>query len=212
MSVLGARPPSFGAAVCGGIGGALFWVALRATAGVACLLAVVLLLSTPTQTGGRSRAQADLRQVARRLRPLLVVVAVTATVEFGGFLLLLLHLQRGFGLTVGQIALVFLPGSVILTALPLRLYAVVRRIGRAATLTSSLVASAIVVVGLAFAALGHSWLAAVASGRFTLLEAVNGDLGDAPWQLGASRIWLIIFLVDSIWTWARLLRHRRSGA
>ncbi len=398
---------AFSAAVCGGIGGALFWVALRArvgehlrddaaifsrllsaegtgiwigflialtlldndryqlvfaTAGVACLLAAVLLLSSPTQTGGRSRAQADLRQVTRRLRPLLVVVAVTATVEFGVSLLLLLHLQRGFGLTVGQIALVFLPGFVILTALPLRLYAVVRRIGRAATLTASLVASAIVAVGLAFAAnpvvigalwavsavclaaaipveqtvaaeasdgslgrgmgiyqsanllgavlgplsagalyqsggwrgacvgaavvlvagaalvpaalrrvgvpdrpppqpsvaadpvatpaaetvppapppqrrrppvelrrrwtvraavfiagqvafaaLGHSWLAAVASGRFTLWEAVNGDLGGAPWQLGASRIWLIIFLVDSIWTWTRLLRRRRSG-
>lgn len=131
-------------------------MALRASAGVACLLAAVLLLSTPTQPGGRSRAQADLRQVTRRLRPLLVVVAVTGTVEFGGLLLLLLHRQRGFGLTVGQIALVFLPGFVILTALPLRLYAVVRRIGRAATLTSSLVASAIVAVGLAFAALGHS--------------------------------------------------------
>ncbi|WP_027659451.1 MFS transporter [Salinispora fenicalii] len=396
---------AFGAAVCGGVGGALFWVALRArvgehlrddaaiysrllsaegtgiwigflvaltlldndryqlvfgTAGVACLLAAVLLLSSPTPAGGPSRAQVDLRQVARRLRPLLVVVAVTATVEFGVSLLLLLHLQRGFGLTVGQISLVFLPGFVILTALPLRLHAVVRRIGRAATLTSSLIASAIVAVGLAFAAnpvaigalwavsaaclaaaipveqtiaaeasdgslgrgmgiyqsatllgavlgplsagalyqsggwrgacvgaagvlvagaalvpaalrrvgvpdrpppqpsgaadlvatpaaetvppapppqrrhspvelrrrwtvrsavfiagqvafaaLGHSWLAAVASGRYTLLEALNGDLGDASWQLGASRIWLIIFLVDSIWTWARLLRSRR---
>lgn len=158
-----------------------------ATAGAACLLAAVLLLSSPTQTGGRSRTQADLRQVTRRLRPLLVVVAVTATVEFGVSLLLLLHLQRGFGLTVGQLALVFRPGFVILTALPLRLYAVVRRIGRAATLTSSLVASAVVAVGLAFAAppvvIGALWAisaaclaAAIPVEQVVAAEASDGSL------------------------------------
>lgn len=398
-ALAGGFAAAFVSAVCGGVGGALFWVALRARVGerlvdeesvysrllsaegtgiwvgflvamtvvgrygyqwvfalaaVASLVAAGLLVSTRPNPPRDPEVRPDLRQVARRMRPLLVVVAVTATAEFGVSLLLLLHLQRGFGLTVGQIALVFLPGFVIFTALPVRLHPLVRRLGRGAVLTASLVASALVAIGLSFAAnpvvvaalwavsaaclaaaipveqavvaeasdgslgrgmgiyqgatlfgaflgplgagalyqgggwrwacagaaavlllgaaivptalrrlgvpdrpsapeqpspevaaapagrrrspagikgrwmirgavfvagqvmfvaLGYSWLAALVSGRFTALKAVNGDIGDAPWQMGASRIWLIVFVVDSIWTWSRLLlRARDRGA
>ena len=58
---------------------------------------------------------------------MLLAVVVTAAAESAIGLLLLLHLQRGLGLDVGPIALVFLPGGIVMSVLPPYLHRFVLR-------------------------------------------------------------------------------------
>ncbi|WP_212754521.1 MFS transporter [Nakamurella aerolata] len=100
-------------------------------------------------SGGQQRVV--LSAAVRKLRPLLGVVVVTAAAEAGVGLLMLLHLQRGFGLDVGAIAAAFLPGFVVYTFAPPYLNRGVQRFGRVPVLTAALACSAIFAAGLAFA-------------------------------------------------------------
>ncbi|WP_277670371.1 MFS transporter [Saccharomonospora viridis] len=196
------------AAVLGGIGGGLFWVALRAlVAGtlqddkaafsrlfaaegagtwVAFIVALTLIPAidypgvfwvgaaasvvaaaimwprTDKQAGSPpSTAQSfsTFGQLGRRLRPVLGVVALTATAESAIALLLLLHLQRGYGLELDAIAAVFLPGFIVYSTLPEYLHKLAYRIRRTTLLSCALVLSATFAGALAFAP--GPWLLAV---------------------------------------------------
>jgi MFS family permease len=85
------------------------------------------------------------------MRPLLALVAVTAAAESGVALLLLLHLQRGHGLELGEIAAVFLPGFIVYTVVPEYLHGFVRRFGRTSMLAVAMTSSAGFAVALSFA-------------------------------------------------------------
>ncbi|WP_410648266.1 MFS transporter [Amycolatopsis sp. cmx-4-54] len=183
------------AAVLGGAGGALFWVALRARVGeglarddgafsklfaaegggtwiafvvalsaiawidyrgvfwlgaAACAVAAVVLLnakSTPIREEGAPR----LLQLGKRMRPMLALVALTAMAEAGVALLLLMHLQRGHQLQLGEIAAVFIPGFIVYSLLPDYLHGFVSKVGRTRVLALAMVASAIFAAGLSFA-------------------------------------------------------------
>lgn len=123
-----------------------------AALGAACLVgAAVLAAGRPRErvTGGAPGARA--RDDARRLAPLLGVVALTAVAESGVGLLLLLHLQEGFDLEVYQVALVFLPGGIALTVLPGPLHRLTGRWGRRAVYTVATACSAVFAASLAAA-------------------------------------------------------------
>lgn len=85
------------------------------------------------------------------MRPVLLLVVLTALAEGGVALLLLLHLQRGFELQLGQIAAVFLPGFIVYSTLPGHLHGIVRQIGRTRVLSLALVCSAAFAAGLSVA-------------------------------------------------------------
>ncbi|MEV6906961.1 MFS transporter [Amycolatopsis sp. NPDC051071] len=205
--VLYAVTPGMGiaylAAVLGGAGGALFWVALRARVGeglaeddaafsklfaaegggtwiafvagltaiawidyrgvfwlgaVACVVAAVVLLtakSAPVREEGAPR----FLQLGRRMRPMLALVALTVLAEAGVALLLLLHLQRGYQLKLGEIAAVFIPGFIVYSFLPDYLHGFVRKVGRTRVLSLAMVSSATFAVGLSFAP--SPWVLAV---------------------------------------------------
>ncbi|MFI6029674.1 MFS transporter [Amycolatopsis magusensis] len=187
---------AYGAAVLGGAGGALFWVALRARVGeglrdddgafsklfaaegtgtwiafiaamslvarvdyrgvfalgaAACLVAAVVLV----RSGAKGTPMPDdaprFRQLGGRLWPMLVLVVVTALAEAGVALLLLMHLQRGHQLELGEIAAVFLPGFIVYSVLPDHLHRVVRRVGRRKVLSLAMVCSAVFAAALSFA-------------------------------------------------------------
>jgi MFS family permease len=189
-------PMAFAAAVMGGVGGAFFWIAVRAiaaedldrdsgsmagllssealgswffwipamvllplvgfggvfgTLSIVCIAAAVLLLRVPRflvppqdQPPGGGRGD------GRRLAPLLLVASVTAVAEAGVSLLLLLHLQNALGLEVYQIALIYLPGGIVLTVMPRVLHRFVERRGRRTGYVIASVASAGTAAGLAF--------------------------------------------------------------
>ncbi|MEU6645250.1 MFS transporter [Saccharomonospora sp. NPDC046836] len=187
---------AYAAAVLGGTGGALFWVALRARVGegladdsgifsklfaaegagtwiafvaaiplaasigyrgvfwlgaAACAVAAVTLLAPAGQTLRADDGAPRLRDLGRRLRPVLALVVLTALAEAGVALLLLLHLQRGHDLELGEIAAVFLPGFIVYSTLPDFLHGIVRRIGRIRVLVIALVCSAGFAAGLSLA-------------------------------------------------------------
>ena len=83
--------------------------------------------------------------------PLLAVVCITATAEAGVGLLLLLHLQQGFGFSVYEVASVFLPGALMFVLLPEYAHVVTDRLGRYRTMVVSLLASAGLALALTFA-------------------------------------------------------------
>ncbi|WP_229068856.1 MFS transporter [Actinoplanes sp. DH11] len=224
-------PLAWAAAVLGGLGGALFWVAVRAMVGerlaedsavyprltsaeetgawvsfvaglsligmsgyrsvflacaCACLAAAVVLLSAPRRVA--SPAPALPGSVARRLRPMLVAVAVTMAAEAAIALLLLLHLQRHFELEILQIAYVFLPGAIAIAVLPERLHRFVLRYGRVRVLALASVLSAVFAVGLAWApnplviaALwvlsGVAWAAVIPIQQAVVAEASGAQVG-----------------------------------
>ncbi len=193
---------AYGAAVLGGVGGALFFVSVRAIVGerlaedttvyprllsaeetgswiafvvgiwllavidyrgvfllcaAACVAAGGVLLSSPSraprEAPGDTAAETrfGLGEVGRRLRPMLLAVVVTMAAESAIGLLLLLHLQRGLGLDVGPIALVFLPGGIVMSVLPPYLHRFVLRYGRTRVLAVASVASAVFAASLAWA-------------------------------------------------------------
>lgn len=158
----------------------------------ACLVAMALLL------GGRGTARPQprdgvdgrtgLRHVGGRLAPLLAVTALTAGAESGLALVLLLHLQTRFGLEPQQIALLFLPGAIVLVVFPRRAYELAIRLGRARSMMFSLVAGALFTASLALldtplvvAALWMLCAAAIATAlpveQATVAQASAGSLG-----------------------------------
>jgi MFS family permease len=189
-------PLAFAAAVVGGVGGAFFWIAVRAiaaesldrdsgsmagllssealgswffwipamvllpligfggvfgTLAVACMAAAVLLFRVPGFLApAQEQPPGGIRGDGKRLAPLLLVAMVTAVAEAGVSLLLLLHLQRALELEVYQIALIYLPGGIALTALPRVLHRFVERRGRRTGYVLASVASALTAAGLAF--------------------------------------------------------------
>ncbi|MEU3769534.1 MFS transporter [Amycolatopsis keratiniphila] len=183
------------AAVLGGAGGALFWVALRARVGeglaaddgafsklfaaegggtwiafvvaltaitwidyrgvfwlgaAACAVAAVVLLGAKSAQV-REEGAPRLLQLGKRMRPMLALVALTAMAEAGVALLLLMHLQRGHQLQLGEIAAVFIPGFIVYSLLPDYLHGFVRKVGRTRVLALAMMASAIFAAGLSFA-------------------------------------------------------------
>ena len=108
--------------------------------------------------GGRGTARPErrdgvdgrtgLRHVGGRLA-LLAVTALTAGAESGLALVLLLHLQAALGLEPQQIALLFLPGAIVLVVFPRRAYELAIRLGRARSMMLSLVAGALFTASLA---------------------------------------------------------------
>ncbi|WP_158881820.1 MFS transporter [Amycolatopsis anabasis] len=191
------------AAACGGAGGALFWVALRARVGegladdsgafgklfaaegggtwiafvaamflvskidyrgvfwlgaAACAVAAIVLSGRSSKPPERVDAP-RFSQLGRRMRPMLALVVITALAEGGVALLLLMHLQRGHHLQLGQIAAVFLPGFIVYSTLPEFLHGVVRRLGRSRVLSLAMLASAVFAAALAFAP--NPWVIAV---------------------------------------------------
>ncbi|WAP51702.1 MFS transporter [Arthrobacter sp. ATA002] len=83
---------------------------------------------------------------------MLIASATTTAAEAAVSILLLLHLQRGFGLGVIEAAYVFLPGAIALMVLPPLLHKVVLRAGRRRAVIAASVFSAIFAVSLAWAA------------------------------------------------------------
>ena len=109
---------------------------------------------------GADLSSVSLRGLGRSLRPMLLVIVVTMTAEAAVSLLLILHLQRGFGLGAVEVAYVFLPGAIAMSALPTFLHRVVVRLGRRTMLMLGSVASALFALGLAFAP-SPPWIAAL---------------------------------------------------
>ena len=109
----------------------------------ACLLAALALTVAAPAQPPRTRAHAgQLGPLGRRLRPMLVAVAATMTAESAIGMLLLLQLQRGFGLDTVQVALVFLPGALAMSMLPGPVHRLVLRHGRRRVLLTASLASA----------------------------------------------------------------------
>ena len=109
---------------------------------------------------GADLSSVSLRGLGRSLRPMLLVIVVTMTAEAAVSLLLILHLQRGFGLGAVEVAYIFLPGAIAMSALPTFLHRVVVRLGRRAMLMLGSLASALFALGLAFAP-SPPWIAAL---------------------------------------------------
>ncbi|RIJ29958.1 MFS transporter, partial [Clavibacter michiganensis subsp. insidiosus] len=100
----------------------------------------------PVGAGG-----AVVRELARRLRPLLAVVTVIGTAEAAIGLLLVLHLQRELGLGPLAIAWVSLPGGIALAVAPPHMHRLTVRFGRTPILVGAAVAGAAIAGGLALA-------------------------------------------------------------
>ncbi|WP_328767392.1 MFS transporter [Streptomyces sp. NBC_00286] len=129
----------------------IFWACAAA-----CVLAGSLLLSSPRrQTPRRSdtegTAAAGLGAIGRKLRPMLGAVALTMAAEAAISLLLLLHLQREFDLSVLQVAYVFLPGAIAMSIAAEHLHTYVVRLGRTRILMLASLASTAFAAGLAWA-------------------------------------------------------------
>jgi MFS family permease len=155
----------------------------------ACLAASAVLLAAPRRAPGAPAAgRQGLGVVGRRLRPMLLAVALTMTAEAAVGMLLLLHLQRGFDLEVVEAAYVFLPGAIVMGLLPQRLHAVVVRFGRTRVLTLASVSSAAFALSLAWAPnpyaiaglwilSGVAWAAVMPVQEAVVAEASGGQTG-----------------------------------
>ena len=109
---------------------------------------------------GADLSSVSLRDLGRSLRPMLLVIVATMTAEAAISLLLILHLQRGFGLGAVEVAYIFLPGAIAMSVLPTFLHRMVVRLGRRTMLMLGSVASALFALGLAFAP-SPPWIAAL---------------------------------------------------
>ncbi|GIG68068.1 MFS transporter [Phytomonospora endophytica] len=219
------------AAVLGGLGGAVFWVALRAmvaerlprdpavfpkllsaeetgswiafvaamstlsmigfrsvflACAVACVAAAVALFSGPSRVEPLApTAPGGIAALSRRLWPMLLAVVTTMIAEAAVALLLLLRLQRDFDLGVQQIALVFLPGAIAISALPQYLHRFTVRFGRRAVLAAASLLSATFAASLAWAPnpwvigalwilAGAAWAAVIPIQQAVIAEASGG--------------------------------------
>jgi MFS transporter, DHA1 family, multidrug resistance protein len=124
----------------------------------------------------------------RRLRPMLVAVAVTEAAEAGIAVLLLLRLQRHFDLEVLAIAAVFLPGAIALAVLPPYLHRLVLVVGRRRVLAGTSIASAVFAGTLAWAPIpiaiavlwvlsAAAWAAAQPIQQAVITEAAGSQAG-----------------------------------
>ena len=171
----------------------LFEPVLLACAG-ACLIGAVLLFFSPSRTapdaGGQTAAEMSTLAVTRQVRPMLITSAATAAAEAAVSILLLLHLQRGFGLGVIETAYVFLPGAIALAVLPPLLHKVVVRIGRRRAVIAASVASAAFAASLAWAGSpvmiaalwilsGLAWAVLMPIEQAVVVEAVPDSVGSA---------------------------------
>ncbi|WP_370532087.1 MFS transporter [Clavibacter sp. VKM Ac-2872] len=143
LAAAGYAPTFAAAAACAFVAGLLFALS-RCRA------------STPGSGDGDAvraapRAGAVVRELAWRLRPLLVVVTVIGTAEAAVGLLLVLHLQRELGLEPLAIAWVSLPGGIALAVAPPYLHRLTVRYGRTPVLVAAAVAGAAFAGGLALA-------------------------------------------------------------
>ncbi|MEO3764330.1 MFS transporter [Streptomyces sp. B5E4] len=171
----------------------------------ACAAAAVALLTAPRRPHGSEgkdgadgagsghgagAAAAGLGSVGRRLRPVLIAVAFTMTAEAAVSLLLLFHLQREFGLEVVEVAYVFLPGAIVMSAAAERLHGLVVRFGRRRALTAASVSGAGFAAGLAWAPnpyviaglwilSGLSWAVVLPVQQAVIVEASPGRTGRA---------------------------------
>ncbi|WP_316313620.1 MFS transporter [Clavibacter michiganensis] len=100
---------------------------------------------------GPGDGPAGVRELTRRLRPLLAVVTVIGTAEAAIGLLLVLHLQRELGLGPLAIAWVSLPGGIALAVAPPHMHRLTVRFGRTPVLVAAAVASAAFAGGLEIA-------------------------------------------------------------
>ncbi|HWS38086.1 MAG TPA: MFS transporter, partial [Actinoplanes sp.] len=159
-----------------------------AACAAACLLAAMVLLTAPRRPAPVSRAPSGVPGLGRRLRPMLLAVTVTMAAEAGVALLLLLHLQRDLGLTVVEIAYVFLPGAVAMAVLPERLHRLVIRYGRRPVLVVASLGSAAFAAGLAWAPdpvliavlwvlSGVAWAAVIPVQRAVVAEVSGARIG-----------------------------------
>ncbi|WP_434168889.1 MFS transporter (plasmid) [Clavibacter michiganensis] len=140
------------------------------TAAAACaLLAAALLASSRRRASTRGSGDVDapraappvgagvdaggavVRELARRLRPVLAVVTVIGTAEAAIGLLLVLHLQRELGLGPLAIAWVSLPGGIALAVAPPHLHRLTVWFGRTPVLVAAAIAGAAFAGGLALA-------------------------------------------------------------
>lgn len=176
-----------GLAFVGAVGYAgLFWACAAA-----CVTAAGFLLAAPRRSdrpGGG--AAAGLGAVGKRLRPMLFAVVMTMAAEAAVGLLLLLHLQRGFDLELQEIAFVFLPGAIAMSAAAEYLHRYVLRFGRRKVLVGASMASCAFAVGLAWAPnpyviaglwvlSGLAWAAVLPVQQAVITEAADGLVGRA---------------------------------
>ncbi|MFE9748407.1 MFS transporter [Saccharothrix saharensis] len=165
----------------------LFWACAAA-----CVAAAGFLLAAPRRSdrAGGDAGAAGLGAVGRRLRPMLFAVVMTMAAEAAVGLLLLLHLQRGFGLELREVAYVFLPGAIAMSAAAEYLHRYVLRFGRRVVLTGASLASAGFAVGLAWAPnpyviaglwvlSGLAWAAVMPVQQAVIAEAADGRVGRA---------------------------------
>ncbi|MGP4968972.1 MFS transporter [Glutamicibacter ardleyensis] len=184
---------AFFSAVLGGLGGALFWAALRAivsesagsdsfafpklmtwqetgswvafvagltligslnfqgvflAASGACFASAVMIATAPRRPAASSkRAESDFP--TQRLRPMLLATGLTSLAEAA--IGLLLHLQGAFDLDVVSIALVFLPGAIMMSLIPGPAHRITMRIGRHRVAAIAALSSATFAFTLAFA-------------------------------------------------------------
>ncbi|WP_051723086.1 MFS transporter [Streptomyces albus] len=169
----------------------------------ACAAAAVLLLVSPRRPGhpragadgetaegevAEGTAAAGLGAVGRKLRPMLLAVVLTMTAESAVSLLLLLHLQRGFDLEIGEIAFVFLPGAIAMSVAAEHLHRYVVRFGRSRVLMAASLSSAGFAIGLAWAPSplviaglwilsGLAWAAVIPIGQAVIAEASGEQAG-----------------------------------
>lgn len=131
--------------------GVVGYTGLFLLSAVACLAGAVLLAVMPADRSREPRAPGPARGTVRPLAPLLTAVVGSTAAEAGIGIVLLIHLQKHFGLGVIEAAWVFLPGAVALAVLPKPLHVVVVRIGRRRALLVAAALSAAFAAGLAFA-------------------------------------------------------------
>lgn len=126
---------------------------------VCCVVGAVVLLSTPRNPGSQpadpgereTNGKAGKPRLFRKLSPMLLAVALTMVAESAISLLMLMHLQREFGLDPLEVGMVFAPGAIVMGILPTYLHGVESRHGRTRVLAVASVFSAIFAVSLAFA-------------------------------------------------------------
>ncbi|MDT4991574.1 MAG: hypothetical protein QOH97_1466 [Actinoplanes sp.] len=136
---------------------------------------------------GRHRGTTSVAGLNRRLLPVTLLVGVTSLAQTGLGLILLLHLQRHFGLQPAQIGLVLGPGAIMLALAGGRTHRLTERLGRQTTLMIATASTGVMAVVLAFAAntviVTVAWAIAAASIAASVpveqaaIAALSGDGG-----------------------------------
>lgn len=131
--------------------GAIGYTGLFLLAALSCAVGAAFLALLPAERAREGRSRGPARGVVRRLAPLLGAVVGSTAAEAGMGIVLLIHLQKHFGLGVIEAAWVFLPGAIALAVLPKPLHVVVVRIGRRRALLVAAGLSSAFAGGLALA-------------------------------------------------------------